>query len=58
MSSSNLEPEAPADETTESQVAVDPGSEIGNLTVEDDPEGTVDPSDLAGTASDSDEDVS
>ncbi len=58
MSSSSLEPGVPADETTESQVAVDPDSEIGNLTVEDDPEGTVDPADLAGTASESDEDVS
>jgi hypothetical protein len=58
MSSQAQEPEVPADETTESQVAADPGSGIGNLTVEDDPQGTVDPSDLAGTASDDDEDVS
>jgi hypothetical protein len=58
MSSSNLEPDVPADETTESQEAVDPGSAVGNLSVEDDPQGTVDPSDLAGTASDDDEDVS
>jgi hypothetical protein len=58
MSSQNLEPDVPADETTESQEAVDPNSVIGNLTVEDDPQGTVDPSDLAGTASESDEDVS
>jgi hypothetical protein len=58
MSSSSLEPDVPADETTESQKAVDPGSDVGNLTVEDDPQGTVDPSELAGTASDDDEDVS
>ncbi|HEY0239759.1 MAG TPA: hypothetical protein VGC37_14055 [Friedmanniella sp.] len=58
MSSSHQEPDVPADETTESQVAADPESQIGKLTVEDDPQGTVDPSDLAGTASDSDEDVS
>lgn len=32
--------------------------ELGSLTVEDDPEGTVDPADLAGTAGGSDEDVS
>ena len=58
MSSSNEEPDVPADETAEAQEAVDPGSSIGNLTVEDDPQGTVDPSDLAGTASQDDEDVS
>ena len=32
--------------------------EYGGLSVEDDPEGTVDPGDLAGGADDSDEDVS
>ena len=58
MSSSSQEPTVPADETTESQLAVDPDSTTGNLTVEDDPSGTVDPSDLAGTASEDDEDVS
>ena len=58
MSSSSLEPSVPADENTESQVAADPDSAIGNLTVEDDPSGTVDPSELAGTASEDDEDVS
>ncbi len=57
MTSSNVEPE-PATETTEGQDAPDADSPIGNLTVEDDPEGTVDPSDLAGTASDDDADVS
>lgn len=58
MSSQAQEPAVPADETSESQEAVDPDSAIGNLTVEDDPEGTVDPSELAGTASEDDEDVS
>ena len=58
MSSQAQEPDVPADETAESQEAVEPDSAIGNLTVEDDPQGTVDPSELAGTASDDDEDVS
>ena len=31
--------------------------EYGSLTVEDDPSGTVDPAELAGTADESDEDV-
>ena len=31
--------------------------EYGSLTVEDDPEGTVDPADLAGTANESDDEV-
>ena len=31
--------------------------EYGSLTVEDNPEGTVDPADLAGTANESDDDV-
>ena len=58
MSSQDLEPDVPSDETAESQEAVDSDSGLGNLTVEDDPSGTVDPSQLAGTASDDDEDVS
>jgi hypothetical protein len=58
MSSQAQEPDVPADATSEAQEAVDPDSGIGNLTVEDDPQGTVDPSELAGTASDDDEDVS
>jgi hypothetical protein len=33
-------------------------AEYGSLTVEDDPEGTVDPSELAGTATKDDQDVS
>jgi hypothetical protein len=56
MSSSNAEPD-PVDETSQDQVSTDPESPIGNLSIEDDPEGTVDPSDLAGTASDDDADV-
>jgi hypothetical protein len=32
--------------------------EYGALSVEDDPQGTVDPADVAGTADESDEDVS
>lgn len=58
MSSQAQEPGVPADENTESQRAVDGDPAIGNLTVEDDPQGTVDPSELAGTASEDDEDVS
>lgn len=58
MSSQHLEPDVPANETTEVQEAVDPESAIGNLTIEDHPQGTVDPSELAGTASDADQDVS
>ena len=58
MSSQAQEPSVPADETGQAQEAVEESSTIGNLTVEDDPEGTVDPSELAGTASEDDEDVS
>ncbi len=58
MSSQAQEPSVPADETAQAQEAVGEESTIGNLTVEDDPEGTVDPSELAGTASEDDEDVS
>lgn len=51
MSSQDMEPDVPADATAEQQ-------DLGGLTVEDDPQGTVDPSELAGTASKDDEDVS
>jgi hypothetical protein len=34
------------------------GGEYGSLSIEDDPEGTVDPGDLAGGADETDEDVS
>jgi hypothetical protein len=56
MSSSDAEPDATT-QTSQDPAATDPGSPIGKLTVEDDPEGTIDPSDLAGTASDDDADV-
>lgn len=36
----------------------DDGEQLGGLTVEDDPEGTVDPADLAGSADEDDADVS
>jgi hypothetical protein len=55
MSSSDAEPDTT---NVETEVPAEPESPIGNLTVEDDPEGTVDPADLAGTASDDDADVS
>ena len=51
------EPTAPdhADEPTEdTELSTE---EYGSLTVEDDPEGTVDPADLAGTADESDHDI-
>ncbi len=53
----NPQPEHDQPETLQPETP-EPETEIGNLTVEDDPEGTVDPSDLAGTASDADQDVS
>ena len=56
MSSSDAEPDTT--NVPETEVPGDPESPIGNLTVEDDPEGTVDPADLAGTASADDADVS
>jgi hypothetical protein len=37
--------------------AISEPEEFGSLTVEDDPQGTVDPAELAGTADESDEDV-
>ncbi|HEY5822027.1 MAG TPA: hypothetical protein VIT20_08625 [Propionibacteriaceae bacterium] len=51
MSTPNIDDQPTGDETTEP-------AEYGSLTVEDDPDGTVDPSELAGTADDDDEDVS
>jgi hypothetical protein len=50
MSTPKHEADVPTDPATDEQ-------DLGGLTVEDDPEGTVDPADLAGTASDDDEDV-
>ena len=50
MSSQQMEPDVPADATAEEQ-------DLGGLTVEDDPAGTIHPEELAGTADESDEDV-
>lgn len=51
MSPQDLEPDVPAEPAPE-----DP--DLGGLSVEDDPEGTVNPAELAGTATEDDEDVS
>ena len=56
-------PNMPADDADESvEHGASPGltdpDEYGSLSVEDDPEGTVDPGDLAGSADETDEDVS
>lgn len=58
MSSSSPEPDGTEPDPTTTQHTGSPEAPVGGLTVEDDPEGTVDPADLAGTASDDDEDVS
>ena len=56
-------PNLPADDADESvgdhsnSELTDP-DEYGSLSVEDDPEGTVDPAELAGSADETDEDVS
>ena len=62
---SNHDVPADTDESVEPAVRPEPeGSgltdpdEYGGLSVEDDPEGTVDPADLAGGADEIDEDVS
>ena len=50
-----------SDPQHEADVPAEPAPDqpdLGSLSVEDDPEGTVDPADLAGTASEDDEDVS
>jgi hypothetical protein len=54
MSTQNTDDDQPLDETA----AATEVEEYGSLTVEDNPEGTVDPSELAGTATEGDEDVS
>ena len=54
MSTQNTDDDQPLDDT---DGATDV-EEYGSLSIEDDPEGTVDPSELAGTATDDDEDVS
>ena len=55
MSTQNFDDDPSVTDTTGEQT--DP-EEYGSLTVEDDPEGTTDPAELAGTADESDEDVS
>lgn len=54
MSTPTVDDEPNGDETDPMR---DP-AEFGGLSVEDDPEGTVDPAELAGTAGSEDEDVS
>ena len=56
MSTQNFDDDPSVTDTTDGE-QTDP-EEYGSLTVEDDPEGTTDPADLAGTADESDEDVS
>ncbi|MCW2810349.1 MAG: hypothetical protein JWP61_807 [Friedmanniella sp.] len=55
MSSDPTETPAPRDPEG---ADMDDPQEYGGLSVEDDPQGTVNPADLAGTADESDEDVS
>jgi hypothetical protein len=55
MSNETYDPNPPGE--NEAGDMNDPG-EYGGLSVEDDPQGTVDPADVAGTADESDEDVS
>ncbi len=54
MSSTTFDDDGPTEERDD----VSDPEEYGTLTVEDDPEGTTDPAELAGTADASDEDVS
>ncbi|HEY5846966.1 MAG TPA: hypothetical protein VIT42_09285 [Microlunatus sp.] len=49
-------PEPMSEPTADRDEAPDDGEDLGSLTVEDDPEGTVDPGELAGGADDSDAD--
>ncbi len=56
-------PKLPADDANESvehgaSPALTDPDEYGGLSIEDDPEGTVDPGELAGGADETDEDVS
>ena len=55
MSTQNFDDDPSVPDTTDEPT--DP-EEYGSLTVEDNPEGTTDPAELAGTAGESDEDVS
>jgi hypothetical protein len=54
MSTQNADDNQPLKETEGATEA----EEYGSLSIEDDPEGTVDPSELAGTATEDDQDVS
>ena len=60
MSMSNVPAEDAPSEGTDAAPAEDmtDPAEYGGLSVEDDPDGTVDPGDLAGGADEDDEDVS
>lgn len=55
MSESMSEPKS--EPTADRDEAPDDGEDLGSLTIEDDPEGTVDPGELAGGADESDDDV-
>ena len=59
MSMSNVPAEGAPSEGTDAPAEdlTDP-AEYGSLSIEDDPDGTVDPGELAGGADESDEDVS
>jgi hypothetical protein len=54
MTTQNFDDDAPVEDTAGDMT--EPG-EYGSLSVEDDPAGTTDPAELAGTADESDEDV-
>lgn len=54
MSTPSIEEDPTGDDVVET---VNDPDEFGSLSVEDDPAGTVDPGELAGTASTDDEDV-
>ncbi|WP_375426305.1 hypothetical protein [uncultured Friedmanniella sp.] len=57
ISSPPADDDLPEGETPASATLPD-STEYGSLSIEDDPEGTVDPGELAGGASEDDEDVS
>jgi hypothetical protein len=49
--------QTPEQTENDAQSTATGADEYGSLSVEDDPDGTVDPSDLAGTANESDDEV-
>lgn len=57
----SISPAPPADDLPEGEVpgaeTLPDGQEYGSLSIEDDPDGTVDPGELAGGASEDDADV-